>query len=210
MIWRPVEPVQLKICGYSRLNRESAGGCVYGYWTDDFRFECLWNKPLTMLDKIHLSRVAAIIEPDFSLYDDDPLICQMHNVYRTRWVGRFLQENGISVIPSVSWSTDKSLEWSLIGIPTGAPVIAIEGRPRQRRDWRPWRRIVDMVLDRLQPLSVLIYGATLDMIAGIDCKVIAFTSANPRSKIPQRINTCFHSNKYTATATRSSIGNAVT
>jgi hypothetical protein len=140
-----------------------------------------------MLDKIHQANVAAMVEPDFSLYDDDPLICQMMSVYKTRWVGRFLEEHGVAVIPSVSWSTVKSLSWSLIGIPKFAPLIAIEGRPRQRRDWNPWRRIVDRIIDRLQPISVLIYGATLDMIAGIDCKVIAFTSANPRSRIPQRI-----------------------
>lgn len=132
MLWSPVEPLQLKICGYTPLRPDTAGGCVYAYWTDDFRFECLWNKPLTMLDKINRANVSAIVEPDFSLYDDDPMICQMMNVYKTRWVGRFLQEHGVAVIPSVSWSTVKSLSWSLIGIPKFAPVIAIEGRPRQR------------------------------------------------------------------------------
>lgn len=187
MLWQPSEPVQLKICGYTPLRPDTAGGCVYAYWTDDFRFECLWNKPLTMLDKIHRANVSAIVEPDFSLYDDDPMICQMFNVYKTRWVGRFLQEHGVAVIPSVSWSTVKSLSWSLIGIPKFAPVVAIEGRPRQRRNWLPWIQIVNEIVYRLQPQRVLCYGATREMVSQINCDVMAFTSANPRSRIPQRI-----------------------
>ena len=178
---------QLTVCGYTPLTNERASGSVYGYWTEDSRFEATWNKPRTILDKIHRADVAAMVEPDFSTYADDPLVFQMYSVYKARWVARYWQEFGVKVIPNLQWSTFESLKWTLFGIPMNAPIIAIEGRPQQRKDHSEWVRCARQACDVLQPKCVLLYGATAEMAAAIPGKVIAFTSANPRSHVPVRL-----------------------
>ena len=111
----------------------------------------------------------------------------MHAVYRTRWTGRFWQQFGLKVIPNVSWSDERSLDWSLLGIPFRPSVIAIEGRPRQRRDGC-WQSIAREVCRRLEPQTVLLYGATEEMASAIPCPVIAFAAASPRrGQFPRRL-----------------------
>lgn len=185
-IWRPTAQFQLTVCGYTPMTENRAGRTVFGYWTDDFRFAATWAKPKLMLDKILAANLLAIVEPDHSVYDDDPLIEQMHAIYRARWTARFWQEHGISVIPNITWSTPESLDWSLCGIPDRPPIVAIEGRPRQRRDGL-WQEVAREACRRLQPKCVLLYGATAEMAAAIPGKVIAFTSASPRSHVPVRM-----------------------
>jgi hypothetical protein len=187
MIWRPSAEPELRICGYTPLSADRAGGCVYGFWTDDFRFSSTWTKPLTMLDKILNAKLAAIVEPDHSTYEEDPLVEQLHAVYRTRWTGRFWQEHGLKVIPNVSWSDEASLEWSLLGIPFRPACIAIEGRPRQRRDGR-WSHVVQEVCRRLEPQTVLLYGASAEEADRLPCRCLAFTAASPRTHIPARLS----------------------
>ncbi|MGH8476955.1 MAG: DUF4417 domain-containing protein, partial [Methylococcales bacterium] len=41
----------------------------------------------------------------------------MWNTYRTRWTGRWWQEHGIRVIPTVNWSDEESFEYCFAGIP---------------------------------------------------------------------------------------------
>jgi hypothetical protein len=45
MLWTPCDRWQLVVCGYTPLTADRAGGHVYGYWTDDFRFKSTWSKP---------------------------------------------------------------------------------------------------------------------------------------------------------------------
>lgn len=184
MLWEPTSPVQLVVCGYTPLSPDRAAGKLYGYWTEDFRFEALWNKPRTMLDKILRADVAAMVEPDFSVYTDDPFVLQIHNLYRARWVGRYWQEFGVKVVPNVTWSTPDSLDWALLGIPLDAPLIAIEGRPRQRKNWDEWASVVSEVCERLQPRRVLLYGCSAEMAASVPANIIAFSAASPRRQVP--------------------------
>lgn len=90
-------------------------------------------------------------------------------------------------MPNIQWSDFDSLRWSLLGIPLNAPLIAIEGRPRQRKDFSEWSRCAREACDVLQPQCVLLYGATADMAATIPCPVICWTSANPRGRVPVRM-----------------------
>lgn len=185
-LWKPKEAFNLRVCGYTPLNK--AEGCVFAYWTEDFRFHATWTKPLTVLKKLVQAHVIAVVEPDHSTYTDDPLIEQMHAVYRSRWTGRFWQEYGLQVVPNVAWSTPQSLEFTLLGIPHRPPMIAIEGRPKSR-DVSEWKSIAAEVCRRLQPQSVLLYGATAEMAASIPCRVIAFEAASPRrGSIPVRLS----------------------
>jgi hypothetical protein len=71
--------------------------------TMTYRFETVWTRPLKALE--HLRKYRTLLTPDFSLYADWPLAVQQWNVYRNRWCGRYWQEAGFQIIPTVSWST---------------------------------------------------------------------------------------------------------
>ncbi|MGF1504107.1 MAG: DUF4417 domain-containing protein, partial [Anaerolineae bacterium] len=92
------------------------------FFLDDYRFETVWSRPLKALE--HLRTYRTLLTPDFSLYADWPLAVQQWNVYRNRWCGRYWQELGFQVIPTVSWSTPESFDFCFAGIPQGS-VVAV-------------------------------------------------------------------------------------
>lgn len=51
-----------------------ATGMTVGFYVDDGRFEALWRHPEHYIDLFLRHDVAALIEPDFSLWADAPLV----------------------------------------------------------------------------------------------------------------------------------------
>ena len=92
------------------------------FFVEDIKLDRYYNDP----DK-YLSRLAQyphLLTPDYSLYTDMPMAMQIFNTFKNRWCGAFWQENGLSVIPAVSWSTKSSFEFCFAGIEHGS-VVAI-------------------------------------------------------------------------------------
>lgn len=77
-------------------------------------FERLWNQPNKYLPI--LKKYAGVISPDFSVYRDMPLVIQQWNIYRSRAVGHWLQENGIPVITNVRGSDNRTYELCCTGV----------------------------------------------------------------------------------------------
>ena len=95
-------------------------GCHF--FIDDFHFVRLWYQPDHYLDL--LKKFAAVTSPDFSPYSDFPKAIQLYNHYRKHWLARYWQENGITVIPTITWSSPDTLEWAFDGEPVGG-IVAI-------------------------------------------------------------------------------------
>lgn len=74
--------------------RHAAAFCHF--FLDDYRFESVWTKPDTALNRLH--GFYGALTPDFSLYADWPLAVQQWNHYRRQWLGRYWQEHGLRVI----------------------------------------------------------------------------------------------------------------
>lgn len=131
------------------------------FFVDDYQFERLWNNPEKYLEK--LKRYAAVATPDFSPYGDMPNVLQIYNHYRKHWVGKWLQENGVTVIPTIRKSTDpRSDEWYLDGEPHNG-IVLISSM------WTGNDEIKDIfnleyhrMRERLRPSKVLIYGKPLE------------------------------------------------
>ena len=54
-----------------------------------------------------------LLSPDFSTYTDMNLWRQLESVAKNRWVGAYWQDNGLTVIPTISWSTPRSFDFCL-------------------------------------------------------------------------------------------------
>ena len=91
----------------------------YDYWIhfyeDDASFERIWNNPRKYLPI--LKRFKGVICPDFSLYRDMPLVMQYWNIYRSRAIGRWLQDNDINVIANVRWGDKRTYTACCYGVP---------------------------------------------------------------------------------------------
>lgn len=122
----------------------------------DSYFESCWTHPARAFS--HVRRFWGALTPDFSMYVAWPLAMQQWNCYRSRWVGRFWQEQGLRVVPTVNWSTPASYRWCFAGIQE-QQVLAV-GVPDLRY---PLTRVLfslgyQRMLQVLDPIAVLVYG----------------------------------------------------
>ncbi len=124
------------------------GKCVH-FFLDDYKFEPLWNKPIKTLGTIE--RIGQALSPDFSIYVNDPLVMQMWNTYRSRWLGRFWQENGIQVIPTVVWGDERSYDFCFEGIAKNS-TVAIGNTYRSRWLGRFWQE------NGIQVIPTVVWG----------------------------------------------------
>ena len=129
------------------------------FFLHDYQFERVWKYPDRYTEC--LSKFAFVLSPDFSPYADTPKAIKVFNIYRKMWCGRYWQEHGIKVIPTVTWGNDEDLEWCLEGVPKHS-TIAIstmgEGRWSNFKALKSnWHRILDM----LEPETILLYGKDL-------------------------------------------------
>lgn len=101
---------------YAASTKSRKDKCVH-FFIDDYQFNRLWPQ----IDRYTemLLQFRYVMTPDFSTYTDFPLAIQIYNHYRKHWVGAYLQEYGINVIPTISWSTPDSYHWCFDGEPRG-------------------------------------------------------------------------------------------
>ncbi len=140
-----------------RVNEPLDDGAVH-FFLDDYRFETTWSRPWKALAA--LRPYTTLLTPDFSLYRDWPLMLQLWNVYRNRWCGRFWQEQGFTVIPTISWSTAVSYDFCFLGVPRRS-VVAVSAVGVKLDEPLAYRLFVDgfqEMVRRVEPTVVLGYG----------------------------------------------------
>ncbi|MEZ4641741.1 MAG: DUF4417 domain-containing protein [Chloroflexota bacterium] len=126
------------------------------FFLSDYRFEAVWNRPQQTLTALRPYR--ALLTPDFSLYRDWPLVAQMWNVYRSRWCGAYWQAQGLTVIPSISWSTAASYDFCFLGLPRRSVVAVATVGLRDEEARLLFLAGFREMVRRLSPSLVLCYG----------------------------------------------------
>lgn len=129
------------------------------FFLHDYQFERVWNYPDRYVEVLKQYRF--VLSPDFSPYGDMPKALKIYNVYRNRWCARYWQDNGIDVIPTVTWGDEDALSYCLDGIPENSTIaISTMGEGR----WGGYKLLLkcyDMIIDKLHPNVVLLYGKDL-------------------------------------------------
>ena len=103
---------------YQSLTNDS----LVSMFVDDYILERYWNNPIKYVN--YYKECHGVMSPDFSLLIGMPIPLQQYNVYRNRMVGYIWQTRGINVIPTVSWSDEKSFSFAFNGIKKGS-VVAV-------------------------------------------------------------------------------------
>lgn len=157
---------------YAKSCKEPEGKGVH-FFVDDYQFNRLW----TDIDRYipMLSQFRYVMSPDFSTYTDFPKAIQIYNHYRKHWVGAYLQEAGIQVIPTISWSTPDSFEWCFDGEPEGATVaISSVGCMNSKEKKALFLAGYEEMVRRLQPETIIFYGNVPDECMGNIVRIKAF------------------------------------
>lgn len=126
-------------------------------FVDDYQFARYWNQPNKYLPTIQKFR--SICSPDFSTYTDMPMAMQIYNHYRKHWLAAYWQLHGITVYPTISWSTPESYEWCFDGEPVGGIVaVSSVGTQQQKESKRLFLQGYEEMMKRLSPKWVIFYG----------------------------------------------------
>ena len=138
---------------------ERSGNVNYGvhFFLDDYQFNRLWHNPDKYMPL--LAKFRCVLSPDFSLYLDYPKAIQIYKHYQKHWLGRYMQDRGIKVIPTICWSDKESYRWCFDGEPRDS-VVAVSsiGTQRNNKSKQLFLEGYAEMLKRLKPTKVLFWG----------------------------------------------------
>lgn len=147
------------------------------FFVEDIKFNRYYDDPEKHLGK--LAQYPHILTPDFSLYTDMPLAVQIYNIFRNRWCGAFWQEYGLSVIPSVSWSTQKSYDFCFKGLQKNT-VVAISSLGCRKNKELFLNGYFEMK-KRIDPKQILCFGEAFPEM-GDEIVVVNYLETTGRKK----------------------------
>ena len=136
------------------------------FFLDDYRFERVWNRPSVYVPR--LSQFPVVLTPDFSLYLDWPYSVNLWNVYRSRWLGRYWQEHGITVVPTVGWAGESSFSYCFQGIPVGSTVALSPPDVRSSDVLYKFLAGYREMLRQVRPAAVWSYGILPAQVRSLD------------------------------------------
>ena len=132
------------------------------FFVDDYRFNGVYNQPQKSLKKF--SQYAFLLTPDFSTYADMDLWRQLESVAKNRWCGAYWQNNGLTVIPTISWSTPSSYNFCFDGVENGSIVaIGMIGCKKNRINFM---RGYYAMLEKIQPEAIICFGSPFPEMDG--------------------------------------------
>ena len=135
---------------------------ILTFYTDDWRFERIWAESVDTIRTIVPLKPLAACQPDFSLWGTDPLVVQMWNLYRARWISRYWQEAGIPIIPSVCHSLFPAChEFILHGLPKVIPVMSWQLRSdgmKSKQHVEARLRDLQLYLDYAKVGAIVVYA----------------------------------------------------
>lgn len=118
------QPVHLELpfTPWGVEGRYKKGITTYHFYVDDYRFERLYKDPIMLLK----SGCRAVVEPNNSIHDQTPIAYGIYQIYRKRYLARYLQECGMQVWVDLNVS-HRFAEYNLLGVPDGYNAFFTRG-----------------------------------------------------------------------------------
>lgn len=154
--------IPTKIIPFNQAITYKHTDCGVHFYIDDYQFERIWRQPEKYIPM--LKRFQCVIAPDFSLFVDVPAVVNMWNVYRNRIIASWMQQNGVSVIPSASWGNIDTFKYCFDGIPDNS-VVAVGRASKGKVDSQRvlWDIGVDELIRKKSPQKLIIYGSACEI-----------------------------------------------
>ena len=141
------------------------------FFIDDYQFDRVWRQPDVYLHM--LGRFQAVCTPDFSPYADFPKAIQLYNHYRKHWLGAYWQMHGMTVIPTITWSSPDTLEWCFDGEPKNSVIALSSVGMLNSPTYKDWMlRGYDAMMQQLSPIKIFWRGTVPEELAGGDVEIV--------------------------------------
>ena len=157
-----LDKIELLTFMKTKFNDEENKNKTIHFFTYDWNFESVYDKPEELLEK--LDQYYALLTPEFSTYKDMPLARQIDSVFKNRWCGAFWQKQGMNVIPTVSWGSIPCLEFCFDGIEKGS-VVAVSTYTREDNK-SGFMLGYDKMMEIIEPSAVICYGTPFAEMKG--------------------------------------------
>lgn len=150
-----------RLIGFNEAKTSNDYGASVHFFIDDYQFERIWNEPKKYIEM--LRQFDCVFTPDFSLYLDMPLAMKIWNIYRSRLIGQILEDNGIEVIPTLSWAGDDTLDFAFDGLPEGGTfAVSTVGVVKDDAAKQVWARGMSRAIEEVKPDNVVLYGSPIE------------------------------------------------
>ena len=74
-----------------------------------------------------------------------------------------MQDYGITVIPTVSWSTKDSFDFCFDGLPKNATLaVSTIGVKQNKEQFQIWVDGMDEIIKQLSPIKIIVYGGKVE------------------------------------------------
>lgn len=97
-------------------------------------------------------------------------VMQLYNTFRNRWVGAYLADKGIKVIPTVSWGLENTFDFCFNGIEKGSIVavstymVSEHGSHKDQKDF--FLKGYNEMLKRIEPELIICYNTPFPEMEG--------------------------------------------
>lgn len=153
------------------LSTDSGKNSGVHCFLDDYQIERLWTEPDRYAEP--LKKFSCVLTPDYSLYNEMPLSMIIWNTYRSRLVGQILQDSGLHVIPSISWSDARSYDFCFDGVPQNSIVaVSTIGVKKDTGNKSLFYDGFRQMIQRVKPREIWCYGGEMDLEC--ECPVYFF------------------------------------
>lgn len=158
-----IDDIKLVACSDTRGNDNEVNKQKgVHFFVDDYRFEGIYQNPERTLSRY--SQYKFLLTPDFSTYAEMDLWRQLKSVAKNRWVGAYWQSKGLTVIPTISWSTARSFEFCFDGVEQESTVAI--GMIGCKQSKRAFMRGYNEMLEHIKPKSIIVFGNLFSEMRG--------------------------------------------
>lgn len=154
-------------------DKSCVGNVGVHFFVDDYRFIKYFENYEKYISQ--LKQYKFVLTPDFSLYADMPIWKQIESIGKNRWCGAYWQSQGLTVIPTISWSLHSSYEFCFKGVEKGG-IVAI-GMIGAKNSKLRFLRGYNRMLEELTPSKIICLGTPFPEMEG---NIISFDYCNSR------------------------------
>lgn len=178
-IIKGTKEIPVGLIPFSRIKKSEEYEKWIHFYEYDQIIERLWNYPYKYLP--YLKKFKGVILPDFSLFEDMPLLMQMYNILRSRMVGNWLQNNGVNVIVNMRYGDHRTYKICCIGAPKNSTIaIGTHGSMKSRESREILEKGLLFIFNNLQPNTLIVYGTASEFIVSLcnkyNTKLVVFQS----------------------------------
>ncbi len=152
-----IDHIQGKLLGCQNIKRNDISHKDWGvhFYKWDKDIDRFYNNADRYIEK--LKQYLFVLTPDYSMFSCMNSNVQRFNLFRNRWCGNYWQRQGLSVIPAVGWSDERSFDYCFDGIEKGS-IVAVSTIGTKRKAKETFLHGFFAMIASIKPEAVLCYG----------------------------------------------------